>query len=41
MPDYEFVVTVSCATAEEAQQVMVQRIDYDEDYGFYYSIWFN
>ena len=36
--DHEFIVTVSGCTAEQAQQVMNERIYYDEDYGFDYRI---
>lgn len=36
--DHTFVVTVSGCTPEQAQQVMLERICYDEDYGFDYTI---
>lgn len=35
---FRYYVTVECETAEEADTVMAERIGYDEDYGFYYSI---
>ena len=38
MNDYVFTVTVSGCSAEEAAQVIAERIGYDEDYGFDYSI---
>lgn len=36
--EHRFVVTVSGCTKEQAEQVMNERISYDEDYGFEYSI---
>lgn len=36
--DYEYIVTVTAASREEADQVMAERIGYDEDYGFFYRI---
>lgn len=36
--DHTFVVTVSGCTPEQAQQVMLERICYEEDYGFDYTI---
>ena len=38
MKDHFYIVTVTCETQEEADQVMVERIGPDEDYGFEYSI---
>lgn len=38
MADHRFVVTVSGCTAEQAEQVMSERINVDEDYGFEYTI---
>lgn len=35
---YEFAVTVKCDTHEEAVQVMQERLGYDEDYGFTYTV---
>jgi hypothetical protein len=35
---HRFTVTVMGCTAEEAAQVMAERIGYDEDYGFTYTI---
>lgn len=36
--DHTFIVTVSGCTPEQAQQVMLERICYEEDYGFDYMI---
>jgi hypothetical protein len=36
--DHAFVVTVSGCSSAEAEQVMAERIGYDEDYGFEYRI---
>lgn len=36
--DHTFVVTVSGCTPEQARQVIAERINHDEDYGFEYSI---
>lgn len=38
MKDFTYTVTVSAATEEEADQVIAERIGYDEDYGFDYGI---
>lgn len=38
MPDFHFVVVVTCETMEQAEQVMMERILHDEDYGFDYEI---
>lgn len=38
MKDYFYIVTVTCETSEEADQVMAERIGPDEDYGFEYSV---
>lgn len=35
---FTFQVTIEADTLEEAKQVMAERIDYDEDYGFEYRI---
>lgn len=35
---YQFVVTIDAATEWEARKVMNERIGYDEDYGFPYTI---
>ena len=40
MTSHDFTVTVSDCSAEEAEQVMLERISYDEDYGFKYTIQF-
>jgi stress response protein YsnF len=36
---HTFTVTVDGCTLTEAEQVMAERIDPDEDYGFDYRIW--
>lgn len=36
--EFKFVVTIDCETQEEADQVIAERISYDEDYGFPYTI---
>ena len=38
MKDYFYIVTVTAETDEDADTVMAERIGYDEDYGFEYSI---
>lgn len=35
---HEFVVTVEGCSRKEAMTVMAERIGYDEDYGFHYTI---
>lgn len=35
---FKFVVEVECQTPEQADEVMQERIGYDEDYGFEYQI---
>ena len=35
---HDFTVTVTDCTAEQAEQVMAERINHDEDYGFRYQI---
>lgn len=35
---FRYYVTVECETVEEADTVMAERICYDEDYGFDYTI---
>lgn len=40
MAEHTFTVTVSGCSAEEARQVMAERIYHDEDYGFDYQIGF-
>lgn len=35
---FRFTVIVSTQTAEQAQQVMAERLGHDEDYGFTYNI---
>lgn len=38
MKEYRYVVTVMAETAEQAKQVMDERIMHDEDYGFEYEV---
>ncbi len=38
MNDYKYVVTITCVTQEEADQVISERVNFEEDYGFYYEI---
>jgi len=38
MPKFEFVVVIRCPTQEQAEQVMAERINHDEEYGFDYEI---
>ena len=35
---FRYYVTVECETAEEADTVMAERICFEEDYGFDYTI---
>ena len=35
---YTFTVTVECETKEQATQVIAERLNHDEDYGFPYEI---
>ena len=35
---YTFTVTVECETQEQATQVIAERLNHDEDYGFPYEI---
>jgi hypothetical protein len=35
---HHYVVTVSGCTREQADQVIAERIDHDEDYGFPYTL---
>jgi hypothetical protein len=36
--NFTFVVTISTSSQEQAERVMAERIDHDEDYGFEYTI---
>lgn len=38
MPKFAYTVVVDAATEELADRVMVERVQYDEDLGFDYSI---
>lgn len=35
---FTYTVIIRCATATDADQVMAERLGYDEDYGFPYQI---
>ena len=39
MPEFEFTITVEAETSTQAAQVVAERINHDEDYGFEYRIW--
>ncbi len=41
MTTFAFLVTVECDTLAQAERVMIERIQSDEDYGFTYSIDWN
>ena len=36
--EYKFIVAVEAETLAQAQRVMQERIEYDEDYGFPYML---
>ena len=38
MADFEFTVRVEADTFDQALRVMQERIEFEEDYGFDYSI---
>lgn len=38
MTKFEYIVTVECETKEQAEEVLVERLGYDEWYGFDYWI---
>lgn len=38
MNDYQFSVTVTAANSAQAEQVMLERMEFEEDYGFPYSL---
>ena len=38
MTRYHFTVSVECDTQEQANQVMAERLQHEEDYGFDYTI---
>lgn len=38
MKDFRYIVTVTCATGEEADTVLAERLSHDEDYGFDYTV---
>ncbi len=40
MNDYTYMVTVCCDTQEQADEVMAERLGYDEDYGYPYMVVF-
>lgn len=35
---HTFTVTVACDTPEQADHVIAERLDHDEDYGFTYGV---
>ena len=35
---HQFIVTVEGCTLDEANTVMAERLSYDEDYGFDYTV---
>lgn len=37
--EFHFIVTVMAHNLEQAEQVIAERIDHDESYGFDYRIW--
>lgn len=37
--EFHFTVTVMAHNLEQAEQVIAERIDHDESYGFDYRIW--
>lgn len=39
MAKFHYTVTIEAATQEQAVQVMCERIEPDENYGFDYTIW--
>ena len=38
MIDFQYTVVVTTDTQEHADQVMAERVEHDEDYGFDYTI---
>ena len=38
MPTFTYTVRVESETVEQADQVMAERLDHDEDYGFDYTL---
>lgn len=38
MSTFEYVVRIDAATREQADQVMAERLDHDENYGFPYTV---
>lgn len=38
MKDHFYILTITCETQEQADEVIVERIGPEEDYGFEYSI---
>lgn len=36
--DFTYTVTIHATTLEEAEQILTERLDHDEDYGFPYSV---
>ncbi len=38
MPTFTYLVTIDCADADEANVVIGERLGFDEDYGFSYTL---
>lgn len=38
MPRFDYTVTVEAATRKQADQVMTERFEYEEEYGFDYDL---
>lgn len=38
MNTYYYTIAVECETQEQADRAIAERIGYDEDYGFYYTL---
>ena len=38
MNTYQYTITVHCETKEQADTVVDERLQPDEDYGFYYQL---
>lgn len=37
--EFRYVVVIECETKEQSEQVISERINHDEDYGFDYRVW--
>lgn len=38
MPKFSAIVEIECASRQEAEQVLIERLGVDEDYGFTYTV---